>query len=187
MKAEVWKAAFVGRFIELLGAFPVHRENADRESLQRCLAVLEGGEPLVLFPEGTRRSGAAVEDLREGAAYLALRAGVPIVPVGLAGTDRAMGRGKRLPRPTRLTLVVGEPIIPVAPPGGSGVPARVPRSATRALTEELRLAMEVVLDDALALDRLHGGSGLASSAVATPERSGGEDERGSRPATAGGE
>ena len=76
-KAEVWRFARLGRFIERLGALPVHRESTDRDSFNRSLAVLEGGEPLMVFPEGTRRDGPLVGELREGAAYLALRAGVP--------------------------------------------------------------------------------------------------------------
>ena len=61
--------------------------------------MLERGEPLVLFPEGTRRSGPVIENLHEGAAYLSSRTGAPIVPVGIGGSERAMAKGKRLPRP----------------------------------------------------------------------------------------
>jgi len=184
VKAEVWRAGPVGRFIELLGAFPVHREAADRESLQRCLAVLAGGEPLVLFPEGTRREGVEVTDLREGAAYLALRAGVPIVPVGLAGTDRAMPRGAKRFHPTHVMIVVGAPLNATAPvAAGEGRTARVPRSANSALTEELRVALERVLANALALDRLRRGSGVASTAVAAPPR---ESSGGAEPPGGGG-
>jgi 1-acyl-sn-glycerol-3-phosphate acyltransferase len=109
-----------------------------------------------------------VSDLREGAAYLALRAGVPIIPVGLAGTERAMPKGARLFRPGRVTLVVGDPITPplrsTADGAGSTKAARVSRSANRTLTEELRMGMETALSDALALDKLRGGARLASSA-----------------------
>lgn len=142
-KAEVWKSKSVGRLIEALGAFPVNRSGADREALERCRAVLAGGEPLVMFPEGTRRSGPLVEDLREGVAYLALRAGVPVVPVGIGGSEKAMPRGSVLPRPGRVDIVVGEPILPPAPAqpaepdgeaGGSLSPVR-PRASRRATRE----------------------------------------------------
>lgn len=123
VKAEVWKSKSVGRLVEALGAFPVNRSGADREALERCRAVLAVGEPLVMFPEGTRRSGPLVEDLREGVAYLALRAGVPVVPVGIGGSEKAMPRGSVLPRPRRVDIVVGEPLLPLpdaAPVGGEG-------------------------------------------------------------------
>lgn len=164
-KGGIWKVRAVGRFIELLGAFPVNRGAADRESLATALSVLAGGEPLVLFPEGTRRSGPRVEDVRDGAAYLALRAGVPIVPVGLAGTEEAMPRGRAFPRPGRVVLVVGTPILPqpIEPGGASSSsatgnpaahrprPTHVPRAALRATTEELVAALQSCLDRALAL------------------------------------
>ena len=53
------------------GGFPVTRGSADREALKRCIALLEGGEPLVLFPEGERKSGPVVQPLFDGAAYIA--------------------------------------------------------------------------------------------------------------------
>ena len=175
VKAEVWKSKQVGRLIEALGAFPVNRSGADREALERCRAVLEGGEPLVMFPEGTRRSGPVVEDLREGVSYLALRAGVPIVPVGIGGSERAMPRGSAIPRPRRVDLVVGEPIWPPAtePPADSGESsadggdaeqpgtgetagtvaaaprrARVSRRAMKELSDQLARAIQEVFDEA---------------------------------------
>ena len=54
VKEEVWKSKATGRLLEMLGAFPVNRSGADREALERCRSVLAGGEPLVMFPEGTR-------------------------------------------------------------------------------------------------------------------------------------
>jgi 1-acyl-sn-glycerol-3-phosphate acyltransferase len=111
-KAEIWKSKLVGRLLEACGCFPVNRSGADREALERCRAVLAGGEPLVMFPEGTRRSGPLVSDLREGVAYLAVRAGVPVVPVGIGGSERAMPRGSSIPRPRRVEVVIGKPVWP---------------------------------------------------------------------------
>jgi 1-acyl-sn-glycerol-3-phosphate acyltransferase len=109
-KEELWKVGWFGRVIEALGAFPVHRDVADREAFRRCVAVIEGGEPLVLFPEGTRQAGPEVKELREGAVYLAARTNVPIVPVGIGGSEMALRKGTRFPRPVKIHLVVGEPI-----------------------------------------------------------------------------
>lgn len=147
VKAEVWKVKAVGRLLEMLGAFPVQRGAADREAFNRALQVLEAGEPLVLFPEGGRGLGPVVGDLREGAAYLALRAGAPIVPVGVGGAEQAMRKGSIFPRPRRIALVVGEPILPG--PGaqdGGKRPGRVARSATHALSERLREELQAVFD-----------------------------------------
>jgi 1-acyl-sn-glycerol-3-phosphate acyltransferase len=130
-KAEIWKSGPVGRLLEALGAFPVNRSGADRDALERCRAVLAGGEPLVMFPEGTRRTGPVVEDLREGVAYLAMRAGVPVVPVGIGGSERAMPRGSVFPRPHRVDVVVGPPLFPPVTGGprpADGQPESDPRA-----------------------------------------------------------
>ena len=163
-KAEVWKSKRIGRFIEALGAFPVNRSGADREALERCRAVLAGGEPLVMFPEGTRRSGREVEDLREGVAYLALRAGVPVVPVGIGGSEKAMPRGAKVPRPRRIDIVIGTAVYPPEPdtrahpaPGASengnaappSAPARtrVSRRAMREFSDRLGEAIQSAFDE----------------------------------------
>ena len=85
----------VGSFLESIGAFPVHREGADRLALDRSQDVLERGDALILFPEGTRRSGPLVEELHEGAAFLAARTGAPIVPIGIGGSAAAMPKVRR--------------------------------------------------------------------------------------------
>ncbi len=61
--------------------------------------MLERGEPLVLFPEGTRQTGPEVAHFFDGAAYLACRTGAPIVPVGLGGTEAAMRKGSKMVLP----------------------------------------------------------------------------------------
>jgi 1-acyl-sn-glycerol-3-phosphate acyltransferase len=143
-KDAVWHWAWLGRFLELLGGFPVHRGTADREALNRSIGALDGGEPLVLFPEGSRRSGQVVQPLLDGAAYLALRANVPIVPVGLGGTERRMPKGSHFPRPGRVKIVIGPPLLPDAGEHGG----RVSRGATRRLSAELRMRIQECFDRA---------------------------------------
>ncbi|MCU1461561.1 MAG: putative acyltransferase [Acidimicrobiales bacterium] len=140
-KDSLWKFKPLGWFISTLGAFPVHRGAADREALRRSIEVVEAGEPLVIFPEGTRRSGPVVDDLFEGAAYVAARAGVPIVPVGIGGSEAAQAKGKRLPRPTKVHIVVGRPIPP---------PATRQRKVVHAATEQLRAEVQRLFDQAQA-------------------------------------
>lgn len=149
VKAEVWKSKAAGRLIEALGAFPVQRGAADRHAFLLALSVLATGEPLVVFPEGTRQRGPEIAELQDGAAYLALRARVPIVPVALGGTEAAMPRGAAIPRPGRVRIVVGEPISPEGFLDGLGEGStRVPRAATRALSEVLRRRLQELLDEA---------------------------------------
>ena len=145
-KASIWKWAPLGRFVSMLGAFPVHRGTADRESLRTCLKVLGQGESLVMFPEGTRRSGPEVEALFDGTAYVAARAGVPLVPLGIGGTEEVMPPGAKYVKPRKVVLVVGDPIVP--PAGAAG---RAPRRVVRELTDELHAAVQKAFDEASAL------------------------------------
>jgi 1-acyl-sn-glycerol-3-phosphate acyltransferase len=145
-KDSMWEKKWMGRLLLYVGAFPVHRESADREALQRAEEVLTRGECLVLFPEGTRRQGAVIENLMEGAAFLSARTGAPIVPIGIGGSDLAMPKGKILPKPLTIQVVIG-PVIPPPPRTGGG---RVSRSSVHAATDDLVAKLQAVYDEARA-------------------------------------
>ncbi len=142
-KDSLWKIKPVAVVLSALGGFPVTRGSADLEALKRCLAVLSLGEPLVMFPEGTRQAGPKIHPLFDGAAYLAIKADVPIVPVGFGGTENVMPKGSKKILPHRCSVVVGKPIFP--PKTDSG---RLPRSATTDLTASLSSALQVVFNEA---------------------------------------
>lgn len=98
-------------------AFPIRRGTADREAILRATELLKLGEPVGIFPEGTRqRAGESGEieigEAHEGVAFIAMRAGVPVVPVGIAGTEKALPRGAKLPRFPRVTVRYGAPVCP---------------------------------------------------------------------------
>ena len=145
-KDEMWKNKWLGKLLLTVGAFPVHRESADREALQRAEEVLRRGELLVLFPEGTRREGREIEDLMEGATFLSARTGAPIIPIGIGGSDLAMPKGSTIPKPYKIQVVIG-PAIPAPARTESG---RVSRSAVRAATAALVPQLQAVYDEARA-------------------------------------
>lgn len=142
-KDSLWKIKPIGAILSALGAFPVTRGSADREALKRCIAVLEAGEPLVLFPEGTRQSGPTVMPLFDGAAYVAVKAGVPIIPVGIGGSEGVMPKGSRMIYPRKCVVIVGKPIVAERDAEG-----RVPRSAVKDVTQELSESLQNLFDDA---------------------------------------
>ena len=142
-KDSLWKIRAIGWLLSALGAFPVTRGTADREALKRCIAVLEMGEPLVLFPEGTRQSGPTVMPLFDGAAYIAVKAGVPIIPLGIGGSERVMPKGRKMIYPRKCVLVIGEPITARIDETG-----RVSRSAVKELTEKLTVDLQRLFDEA---------------------------------------
>ena len=145
-KDEMWNNKWLGRLLLSVGAFPVHRESADREALQRAEEVLRKGAVLVLFPEGTRREGPVVEDLMEGAAFLSARTAAPIVPIGIGGSDLAMPKGSAIPKPRTIQVVIGPALAPPPRTGGG----RVSRTAVHATTEELTSRLQAVYDEARA-------------------------------------
>ena len=144
VKDSVWKSKLLGKFVSYNGGFPVTRGAADREALRTCIEVIELGDPLVMFPEGTRRSGPVVDELFDGPAYVAAKTQVPIVPVGIGGSEAMMPKGSKFIRPHKIVLVVGEPIEPPPPSEGG----RTSRKAVKAITEQLRVDIQKLFDDA---------------------------------------
>ncbi len=104
-KSELWRWRLLGVAFESFGAFPVERGAGDRTAISRAAALLEDGELLGIFPQGTSKQHPE-RPFHRGAARLALTTGVPLIPVRLTGT-----RGVPRLWPTRRTRVhVGEPI-----------------------------------------------------------------------------
>jgi 1-acyl-sn-glycerol-3-phosphate acyltransferase len=140
-KQEIWKNEQLGWFFGLLGAFPVARGTADREALKRCIAVLDDGEPLVLFPEGERKDGPIVQPLFDGAAYVAARGGAPIIPVGIGGSAKVMPRHAKMIHPCRVHVIIGEPITIARNEAG-----RPSRAALAEATAELHSELQRLFD-----------------------------------------
>lgn len=146
-KDTVWKYDWMGRVLNTLGALPVSRGIANRAAVKMATNMLNTTtDPLVAYPEGGRRDGPRVHPLQPGAVYLAARAQVPIVPVGIGGTAAAMPRGARFLFPRRIRIVIGEPIDPLTP----GANGRVPRAALTRACDELRERIQELYDEAQA-------------------------------------
>ena len=108
-KRELYKNRAFGRLLHELGGFPVRREIADLRAVDVGLAVLERGDVLGVYPEGTRNYGRDLLPFLRGAAWLSLVTGAPIVPCGIVGTERMPpGLRKLLRRSVRIAF--GPPI-----------------------------------------------------------------------------
>ena len=141
-KRELWHGKFWSWVFDELGAVPVDRDGGDRAALRVTEAALLEGEPVVVFPEGTRRSGAELGTLFSGAAYLALKLGMPIVPVGIGGSEQIVVHRRGIPLFSRVCVVVGEPIVCERTDG------TIKRSAITATNDELRARLQACFDDA---------------------------------------
>jgi 1-acyl-sn-glycerol-3-phosphate acyltransferase len=111
-KAEALEWPLAGWFMRQNGAFGIRRGAADTEAFRLAKRVLDEGRVLGAFPEGTRSPTGALQQAKDGVSLLALRTGAPILPVGVAGTDRFWPRGQKLwGVGGRITLRVGEPFL----------------------------------------------------------------------------
>jgi 1-acyl-sn-glycerol-3-phosphate acyltransferase len=144
-KEELFSTTFGSRFFTALGAVKVERGTADRGALRALEAALREGSPVAVFPEGTRGSGPRLGPLFDGAAYLAVKLGVPIVPVGIGGSEDILPKGKVFPRLNRVAVVVGNPILPPKLEG------RARRTAAAEMTDALGAELQRVFTDALLL------------------------------------
>lgn len=142
-KVSLFKIPVLGGLFERLGAFAVERDGSDRAPLRASLEILKGGDVLAVYPEGTRQHGREIQELQPGAAYLALKAQVPIVPVGIAGAEEAFRGGSRFPRFGPGVLVVGSPIVPAERTGSV-----VKRELVDELNAQLAVQLQAVFDEA---------------------------------------
>ncbi len=126
-----------------LGAIPLRRGEADRVAMRAARDLLDAGEMLIVFPEGSRQTGNEVAGVFDGMSYLASKTGAIIVPVGIAGTEAAMGSDARFPRRTRVAIVVGE-LIP-SPPG------RLSRPRLADFSEAVAERLQASFDEAIEL------------------------------------
>jgi 1-acyl-sn-glycerol-3-phosphate acyltransferase len=111
-KAALWKIPFIGWYLQRSGQVPIDQRSARAGvvSLGRGARALQDGMPLVIFPEGGRAFNGELQTMAAGAAWMAIKAQVPLVPLTLVGTYELLPIHVYSLRPRPLKLIVGEPI-----------------------------------------------------------------------------
>lgn len=138
-KIEIFRVPIIGWLSRLTGQIPVHRGESDRAALERALAYLCEGKAVTIFPEGAVAQHERLLQAHTGAAMLALRSGVPILPVAHTGTRRIfLGRRGWFPR---VDVRIGEPYVPQVPAGVSR------KAALRMVTEDLMRRIAYMMPD----------------------------------------
>ena len=107
-KEELFRPGLSGYIVRNYGAFPVRRSGMNKEAMRKSEQLLAQGMALILFPEGRRSQGAQLESALSGAALIAARSRVPILPIGIAGTENIKGITWWLRRP-EITVNIGYP------------------------------------------------------------------------------
>lgn len=110
-KEELFRVPLFGRLIHALNARPVKRDGSDGRALKTALKLLGENRAILLFPEGTRGVEGRLGEGKPGAGMLAVLSGAPVVPVCVSGTARALPPGRALPRPTRVSVTFGPPLV----------------------------------------------------------------------------
>jgi 1-acyl-sn-glycerol-3-phosphate acyltransferase len=142
-KEELFAKDYSNKLFTALGGIPVKRGSASARAAMKAIeAALREGEPACVFPEGTRSHGPTIAPLFDGTAYLAVKLGVPIVPVGVGGSEEILASGTKLPKLHRVAVRVGAPILP-----GPDMTTRK-RSDLVAISDELMKSLQVLFDDA---------------------------------------
>ena len=111
-KQSLWKTPFIGWYLNRSGQVPVDLKSPRSliASLNRGVATLKHGLPLVLFPEGGRAANGQLQTMMSGCAYMAIKAQVPLVPLTLVGTYELLPIHVYALHPRPLLIIVGDPI-----------------------------------------------------------------------------
>ena len=136
-KEELFEVPVFRQGIKLYGAYPVKRSTGDRAALKAALNAIESGWVAAIFLQGTRASDAKVTDPKLGAAWIAAKAKVPLLPVSLWGTEQILTKGSSFPKPVPLTVRIGDTIAP---------PTSNKKSELQQVTEECARAINSLHD-----------------------------------------
>jgi len=113
-KEELFRVPVLAPAIRLYGAYPVKRGSADRSAIREALKQLDQGWAVGVFLQGTRTPDGRIPSPKLGAALIAAKAQVPLLPVSLWGSHRILPKGRQWPRCVPLTVRIGESIPPPA-------------------------------------------------------------------------
>ncbi|MDJ0633168.1 MAG: lysophospholipid acyltransferase family protein [Xenococcaceae cyanobacterium MO_188.B29] len=111
-KEELFKVPLFKQGIKLYGAYPVKRGASDRSAIRAAMKALENGWIAGIFLDGTRSKNGKVNNPKLGAALIAAKTQVPLIPVSLWGTEKILSKGSFIPKPVPITIRIGDVIEP---------------------------------------------------------------------------
>ena len=138
-KRELFRIPLLGQAMHRVGYIPIDRSHGRRalNSLEEAAKRIAAGSSVLIFPEGTRSDNGVLHEFKTGAALLAIKAGVPIIPLSFNGSYEVLPKGKLLPKSGKITIRIG-PAIPTD---------LCKASDKQALARTLQAAVEKLLDE----------------------------------------
>jgi 1-acyl-sn-glycerol-3-phosphate acyltransferase len=119
-RKSLFKPPFWSWFLPICNVLPIDREGHDIAGLRRIIKMLQSGKSVLLFPEGTRSPDGRLQPAEPGAALIAVKAAVPILPVRVFGTFESLSRKDRFLHFHPIRVVIGRPYTPTLPEGRVG-------------------------------------------------------------------
>jgi 1-acyl-sn-glycerol-3-phosphate acyltransferase len=111
-REDLFRVPGFGALITALGAHPIRRGHADTAALRTVIETLRDGRQVLVFPEGTRTADGKLGEFRRGIGSIAIRCGVPVLPVCIEGAYAAWPRWRALPMPRRVVVAYGRLVSP---------------------------------------------------------------------------
>lgn len=107
-KRELFENSFLAALVSFFNAFPVNRTASDRSSIRTALKILEDGQMLALFPEGTRSVEGEIKEGKRGAGLLAVLSSAPIVPIAITGANKIIQKPRKRLFFPRIKMIAGD-------------------------------------------------------------------------------
>jgi len=111
----LFRNPLANRVLRSWNCVPINRDRGDIGAMRMVLRMLREGKAVLMFPEGTRSPDGTLQEPRAGIGMIVARANVPIVPMRIFGTNRALPRGTSLPRPAKVQVKFGQPFVYTLP------------------------------------------------------------------------
>lgn len=136
-KEELFQVPVLKQAIQLYGAYPVKRSQGDRAALRAATTAIESGWIAAVFLQGTRSADAKISDPKLGAAWIAAKTQVPLLPISLWGTEKVISKSFPFIKPVPVTVRIGDLISP---------PASSKKADLQAVTEQCASAVNSLHD-----------------------------------------
>lgn len=110
-KKELFRNRFFAWLISLYNVFPIERGKGDIKAIKIGLNRLKSGEPMMLYPEGTRSEDGSIGEAKRGIGFILEKSGVPVLPCYIYGSGQALRKNSKMVYPVKISVHIGKPLV----------------------------------------------------------------------------